>query len=96
MNCVALFVMRWRIWQANHPLQLFLQRIVEILFWFHPLIWWASRQAAWSREFHCDAAAVTTAERGGVLPRGLLRMAEQTVASALACLLAWPLQAGLP
>ena len=30
--------------RANHPLHLFLQHIVEILFWYHPAIWQASRR----------------------------------------------------
>jgi len=64
---------------ADHPLHLFLQRLVEILFWFHPLVWWASRQAAWSREFHCDASAVATAHEAVSYLRGLLRMTEQRV-----------------
>ena len=68
---------------AGHPLHLFLQRLVEILFWFHPLVWWASRQAAWSREFHCDALAVATAGEAASYLRGLLRMTEQRVGFGL-------------
>lgn len=44
--------------RTGHPLQLFLQRVVEVLFWFHPLIWWAARQVSRSREFACDDAAI--------------------------------------
>jgi len=69
--------------EAGHPLHLFLQRIVEILFWFHPLVWWASRQAAWSREFHCDASAVTTAQEAVSYLRGLLRITEHRVVPRL-------------
>lgn len=69
--------------EAGHPLHLFLQRIVEILFWFHPLVWWASRQAAWSREFHCDTSAVTTAQEAASYLRGLLRITEQRVGAGL-------------
>ncbi len=46
--------------QTGHPLQLFLQRLVEVIFWFHPMIWWASQQSALCREFACDDAAVQT------------------------------------
>ncbi len=63
--------------EAGHPMHLFLQRVVEILFWFHPLVWWASRQAAWSREFYCDATAVTTPRETASYLRGLLRLSEQ-------------------
>lgn len=44
--------------RTGHPLQLFLQRVVEVLFWFHPLVWWAARQVSRSREFACDDAAI--------------------------------------
>tara|TARA_R110002095_G_scaffold181639_1_gene158901 strand:+ start:2678 stop:3823 length:1146 start_codon:yes stop_codon:yes gene_type:complete len=46
--------------QTGHPLQLFLQRLVEVIFWFHPMVWWASQQSALCREFACDDAAVQT------------------------------------
>jgi beta-lactamase regulating signal transducer with metallopeptidase domain len=49
--------------RTGHPVQLFLQRCVEILFWFHPLVWWASRQVSVSREVACDAAAVRNSPR---------------------------------
>ncbi|MAT16401.1 MAG: hypothetical protein CMJ46_14155 [Planctomyces sp.] len=44
--------------RTGHPLQLFLQRLVEALLWFHPLVWWASHQSNLHREFACDEAAV--------------------------------------
>ena len=44
--------------RTGHPLQLFLQRVVEVLFWFHPLVWWSARQVARCREFACDDAAI--------------------------------------
>ena len=44
--------------RTGHPLQLFLQRVVEVLFWFHPLVWWAARQVSRCREFACDDAAI--------------------------------------
>ena len=46
--------------RTGHPLQLFLQRCVEIVFWFHPLVWWAARQVTVSREVACDVAAVNS------------------------------------
>ncbi|WP_298867104.1 M56 family metallopeptidase [uncultured Gimesia sp.] len=44
--------------KTGHPLQLFLQRVVEVIFWFHPMVWWASQQSSISREFACDEAAI--------------------------------------
>lgn len=44
--------------RTGHPLRLFIQRLVETVYWFHPLVWWSSSQASLSRELMCDAAAV--------------------------------------
>ncbi|MCA9043843.1 MAG: M56 family metallopeptidase [Planctomycetaceae bacterium] len=43
--------------RLGHPLQLLVQRIVEAIFWFHPAVWYASRQTDLAREFLCDDAA---------------------------------------
>jgi hypothetical protein len=43
---------------SGHPLQLFIERIVAIFFWFHPVIWWASQQSSLAREYACDDVAV--------------------------------------
>ncbi|MHC4879066.1 MAG: M56 family metallopeptidase, partial [Planctomycetota bacterium] len=64
--------------QTGHPLQLFLQRTVEILFWFHPVVWWASREWSMAREFLCDDEAIES--RGDIVQylKTLLTIAEQT------------------
>ncbi len=62
--------------RSGHPLSLFLQRLVEMLFWFHPLVWWASRQADLHREFHCDRAANRDAKETANYLRSLLRLCE--------------------
>ena len=69
---------------AQHPLRLFLQRIVEALFWFHPLVWWASRQSAAAREFRCDAQAVGSQQEVAVYLQSLLRLIEARVPSPTA------------
>ena len=63
--------------QAGHPLQLFLQRLVEALFWFHPLIWWSSRQAIRSREFYCDSRVIHSREDVLVYLKSLLHLVEK-------------------
>ena len=62
--------------RLQHPLHLFLQRMTEALYWYHPLVWWASRRAAACREFRCDQDSVRS--RGEVVHylRGLLRLIE--------------------
>lgn len=64
--------------RTGHPLQVFLQRSVEILFWFHPMVWWASREWSLAREFLCDDEAVES--RGDIVRylKTLLTIVEQT------------------
>lgn len=63
---------------TGHPLQVFLQRTVEFLFWFHPMVWWASREWSLAREFLCDDEAVES--RGDIVRylKTLLAIVEQT------------------
>jgi beta-lactamase regulating signal transducer with metallopeptidase domain len=61
---------------AGHPLQLFLQRLVELVFWYHPLVWWASCKTAMSRELRCDWEAVSTPVEAESLLRGLILLLE--------------------
>jgi beta-lactamase regulating signal transducer with metallopeptidase domain len=63
--------------RAGHPLQLFVQRLVEIVFWFHPAIWWSSRQAAQYREFVCDSAAVSSRHEVATYLKAILRLVER-------------------
>lgn len=63
--------------RLGHPLHLFLQRLVEVIYWFHPAVWWASAAAVEQREYTCDAAAAGTREEAAVYLRSLLRIAER-------------------
>jgi bla regulator protein blaR1 len=65
--------------EAQHPLHLFLQRMVEAVHWYHPLIWWASRQAAAAREFRCDRDSVRSKTEVAHYLRSLLRLIERKV-----------------
>lgn len=64
---------------AGHPLHLFLQRVVELLFWFHPIVWWASWQAAAAREYVCDHSAACSSDEAAACLRSLLRLAEKGI-----------------
>ena len=66
--------------RLQHPLHLFLQRLVEALFWFHPLVWWASREAAAERELRCDRDAVRSKVEVADYLRSLLRLIEYKTA----------------
>ena len=67
--------------RASHPLALFVQRIVETVFWFHPMVWWSSQQATLTREFACDAASVDDQSEVDMYLRVLLKVVERQVAS---------------
>lgn len=62
--------------RLQHPLHLFFQRLVEAIYWFHPLVWWASRQAAAAREFRCDRDSVHSRVEVADYLRCLLRLIE--------------------
>jgi beta-lactamase regulating signal transducer with metallopeptidase domain len=65
--------------RCQHPLHLFLQRLVEAIYWFHPLVWWASRQAAAAREIRCDRDAVSSREDAAAYLRSILKLIEMRV-----------------
>lgn len=65
--------------KTGHPMQVFLQRTVEIVFWFHPMVWWSSRESALAREFVCDDMAVETRSDIVAYLKTLLTIAEQNV-----------------
>lgn len=63
----------------RHPMHLFLQRLVEVVYWFHPVVWWSSHQAAAAREFHCDRHAIQSHTEVADYLRSLLSMIEAQV-----------------
>ena len=62
--------------EAQHPLRLFLQRLVEIIFWFHPLVWITSREASLQRELSSDRRANQSAVQASSFLRGMARLAD--------------------
>ena len=65
--------------EARHPLRLFLQRLVEIIFWFHPLVWITSREASVQRELAADRRANRSATQATAFLRGMARLADYCV-----------------
>ena len=86
------FVVRheWEHLRTGHPLQLFLQRIVETLFWYHPMVWWAARQSDVVREFLCDDAAIESPKQISRYLRALLRIIERGTAGHTGLVAALP------
>ncbi len=60
--------------RSRHPMMLFLQRLVEIGFWFHPLVWRASRAAAKQRELSADRKANSSRVDVASFLRSLIRL----------------------
>ncbi|WP_437191598.1 M56 family metallopeptidase [Planctomicrobium sp. SH527] len=63
--------------RSGHPLQLFMERLVMSAFWFHPAVWWASRQSALAREYACDDAAVSQQQETVCYLKALVAVAER-------------------
>jgi beta-lactamase regulating signal transducer with metallopeptidase domain len=64
--------------ESNHPLQLFLQQLVQVICWFHPAIWRASFRASLMREYTCDDAILGQSVKRAAYLRILLHIAERT------------------
>jgi len=63
---------------THHPLQLFLQNVVQVICWFHPLVWRATRHVSLIREFACDDAVLASGKNTVAYLRTLLRIAERS------------------
>jgi beta-lactamase regulating signal transducer with metallopeptidase domain len=62
--------------KTNHPLQLFLQNVAQVICWFHPAVWRAAARASLMRECACDDAAAGDGANTAAYLRTLLRIAE--------------------
>ena len=58
------------------PLANLLQRLIEALFFFHPAVWWLTRQVSIERENACDDAVLHAGCQGPAYAEALLRVAE--------------------
>lgn len=63
--------------KTNHPLQLFLQHVTQVVCWFHPSVWRAGSMASLVRELTCDEAAARSGAGSAAYLRTLLHVAEQ-------------------
>jgi beta-lactamase regulating signal transducer with metallopeptidase domain len=60
----------------SHPLQHFIQQIVQVICWFHPAIWKASSHASLAREYCCDDEVIRSGVSFPVYLKTLLRISE--------------------
>lgn len=63
--------------KTNHPFQLFMQHLVQVICWFHPAVWNAGAWASLVREFSCDEAAAAQGANSAAYLRTLLHIAER-------------------
>jgi len=57
-------------------------RLVEMLFWFHPAVWWIGRQMIEERERACDEAVLASGHDGGEYASGILAVCRHCSASS--------------
>ena len=57
-------------------------RLVEMLFWFHPAVWWIGRQMIEERERACDEAVLANGHDGGEYASGILAVCRHCRASS--------------
>jgi uncharacterized protein (TIGR03435 family) len=58
---------------------------VEVLFWFHPLVWWIGARMVEERERACDEAVVSLGSEPQVYAEAILNVCKLYVESPLAC-----------
>lgn len=63
--------------KTNHPAQLFLQNLAQVVCWFHPSVWKAGLIASLARELTCDEVAARAGAGSAAYLRTLLHIAER-------------------
>jgi len=72
-------------WRRRDNLTAAVHMLVEVVFWFHPLVWWIGARLVAERERACDEAVVRAGHDGRTYAEGILNVCERYVASALKC-----------
>jgi uncharacterized protein (TIGR03435 family) len=60
--------------------------MVEVLFWFHPLVWWIRARLIEERERACDEAVLQSGGDASVYAEGILNVCRMYAESPLVCL----------
>lgn len=72
-------------WRRHDNLTLAIHMLVELLFWFHPLVWWVGLRLVAEREQACDEAVVARGTDPGSYANSILEVCRFYVRSPLAC-----------
>jgi len=59
--------------------------LVEVIFWFHPLVWWIRTQLVMEREHSCDEAVMSIADEPQTYAEAILNVCKLCVESPLVC-----------
>jgi len=62
-----------------------LHMMVEIIFWFHPLVWWLEARLVEERECACDEEVLLLGNQPQVYAESILKVCEFCVGSPLVC-----------
>ena len=61
-------------WERNDNLTAAIHGTVEVLFWFHPLVWWLGKRLIAERERACDENVVESGNEPVVYAEGILKV----------------------
>lgn len=62
-----------------------IQMLVEMLFWFHPLVWWVGARLVAERERACDQAVLDTGNAPRIYAEGILKICRFHLTPSPAC-----------
>lgn len=81
-DCVHTLLHEFAHVHRRDPLRAACGLLVQCVFWFHPVVWWATRRLQLARELACDAAAATAAGGADAYRTTLHRHAQEQLAAA--------------
>jgi bla regulator protein blaR1 len=82
---IAIFAHEFCHAQYRDNLSAALQMFVEMIFWFHPLVWWLGARLVEERERACDEAVVQSGHEPEVYAEGILEVCKLYLASPVSC-----------
>jgi beta-lactamase regulating signal transducer with metallopeptidase domain len=63
-------------WRRRDNLTAALHMLVEVLFWFHPLVWWLGGRLVVERERACDEAVIQSGRNREIYAQGILKVCQ--------------------
>jgi beta-lactamase regulating signal transducer with metallopeptidase domain len=73
-------------WRRKDNLTAAIHMIVEVLFWFHPIVWWLGNRLIIERERACDENVVQAGSDRQVYAEGILKVCKLYVEPPLLCI----------